>query len=402
MKLKDWDDEEEKAGKSKRDRGQRGTSDFTDMDSDALEFEDLDADSGNSGPEPYESPLRQKESGADMESRPGREAPQGIRRRSVGPDRDSEELAPLPAWAKALIFIGLALLAAVICAVLWHFVHPDKPEERDPGILAEASQGEGSGQPQETDANQASEERGEPTAEPLADSAQDPTAEPESGTASESAPTQAPEQPGASAESETSEQSRASDQPQPSQAPSDPATQHPEEETEKGMTFSPVQESVTPKEAVNLRTAPNTADAGNVVVKIANGEVLARIGINNDTGWSQIDYSGQTLYAVSQYLTTDLNYKAPAAPSDPNRVTTADGTVVIFETCDDWITPKEYVNLRTEPSTLQEDATVSCQLHNGEKAHRTGYSPDFGWSRVEYNGQVLYVVTSFVNAVPAE
>ena len=168
------------------------------------------------------------------------------------------------------------------------------------------------------------------------------------------------------------------------------------------MTFSAVQESVTPKDAVNLRTAPTTTDENNIVVKIQNGEALSRTGINNDTGWSRIDYNGQTLYAVSQYLTTDLNYKPPVIPADPNRVVTAGGSVVIFENCDDWITPKEYVNLRTEPSTVQDNDTVSCQLNYGEKAHRTGYSEDFGWARVEYNGQVLYVVTSFVYVVPME
>lgn len=84
---------------------------------------------------------------------------------------------------------------------------------------------------------------------------------------------------------------------------------------------------------------------------------------------------------------------------DLNRVTTQDGRVIIFTECDDMVTPKEYVNLRTEPSTNQGEATVSCRLNNGEVAHRTGISEEMGWSRVEYNDQVLYVVSSFVNVV---
>ena len=44
-------------------------------------------------------------------------------------DREPEEaLPPLQPWAKAAIFMGLTVLAAVICAVLWHVTHPDKPE----------------------------------------------------------------------------------------------------------------------------------------------------------------------------------------------------------------------------------------------------------------------------------
>ena len=57
------------------------------------------------------------------------------------------------------------------------------------------------------------------------------------------------------------------------------------------------------------------------------------------------------------------------------------------------------MNLRLEPSTDGGDGTVHCQLNYGEKAHRTGYSVDSGWSRVEYDGKVLYVVTSLMYAV---
>lgn len=84
---------------------------------------------------------------------------------------------------------------------------------------------------------------------------------------------------------------------------------------------------------------------------------------------------------------------------DLNKVTTQDGRVIIFMECDDMVTPKEYVNLRTEPSTSRGEATVGCRLNNGEVAHRTGISEEMGWSRVEYNDQVLYVVSSFVNVV---
>ena len=85
--------------------------------------------------------------------------------------------------------------------------------------------------------------------------------------------------------------------------------------------------------------------------------------------------------------------------ANPNRVSTAGGRVIIFSDCDDWISPKEYVNLRLEPSTDGGNDTVNCQLNYGEKAHRTGYSTDSGWSRVEYDGKVLYVVTSLMYVV---
>lgn len=67
--------------------------------------------------------------------------------------------------------------------------------------------------------------------------------------------------------------------------------------------FVAVDEKVTPKIAVNLRTLPSTEHEDcKVVVKIKNGEVISRTGINEEVGWSRVIYKGQTLYCVSDYL----------------------------------------------------------------------------------------------------
>lgn len=168
------------------------------------------------------------------------------------------------------------------------------------------------------------------------------------------------------------------------------------------MSFAEVSESVTAKDVTNLRSVPSTEDSENVVGQLRNGEVLERTGVNANTGWSRLLYNGETVYAVTQFVTTDLDYKTPVTAGNPNRVSTMDGRVIIFSDCDDYVTPKEYVNLRTEPSTSEGESTIRVQVHNGESIHRTGYSPDSGWSRVEYNGEVLYVVSSLVQGVAVE
>ena len=162
------------------------------------------------------------------------------------------------------------------------------------------------------------------------------------------------------------------------------------------MTFGDVNETVTAKNETNLRSEPYTGDVGNVVGQLKNGETLPRTGRNDSTGWSRLTYNGQTVYAVSAYLTTDLSYKTPEKPSNPNRVSTLDGRVIVFTDCDDYITPKELINLRTEPSTSEGESTVRTQVKNGTNLHRTGYSEGSGWSRVEYNGEILYAVTNYV------
>lgn len=177
------------------------------------------------------------------------------------------------------------------------------------------------------------------------------------------------------------------------------------------MQFQEAADTVTAKNETNLRSEPSTARDDTVVVKLKNGETVSRTGINQDTGWSRLDYNGQTLYAVSRYLTDELAPKpaeSSAAPSvsteSRNLITTKDGRTVQFTDCDDTVSPKMEVNLRGEPSTSEGNATIHVRLLYGEKAHRTGYSgsgstEEDGWSRVEYNGEVLYAKTSYLFVV---
>ena len=68
--------------------------------------------------------------------------------------------------------------------------------------------------------------------------------------------------------------------------------------------FEPIQDRVTAKVEVNLRTLPSVEDPRcEVVVTLKNGEVVTRTGINRDVGWSRVEYQGRTLYCISNYLT---------------------------------------------------------------------------------------------------
>lgn len=70
-----------------------------------------------------------------------------------------------------------------------------------------------------------------------------------------------------------------------------------------------------------------------------------------------------------------------------------------FDAADEYVTAKDVTNLRSEPSTDQGQLTVVTQLSNGQNAHRTGINPATGWSRLEYNGQVVYAVSQYLIAV---
>lgn len=167
------------------------------------------------------------------------------------------------------------------------------------------------------------------------------------------------------------------------------------------MVFEAVDEEVTAKDAAIIRIQPDTEGIITIAGQLRNGQILRRTGINKETGWSRVIFNGGECFIISYYLTTDKNYKAEAPANPDNRVTTADGYIISFTDCEEIVTvaTQEYVNLRTEPSTTQGKATISAQLKAGLTAKRTGISKDSGWSRVEFNGLVLYVVSKYVTVV---
>ncbi len=160
------------------------------------------------------------------------------------------------------------------------------------------------------------------------------------------------------------------------------------------MNFTEVKEEVTAKDATNLRNIPSQGSDSTVVYTLQNGETLTRTGVS-DSGWSRLDYNGQTVYAVSSYLTADLSFQTPQ-PEAQEGAGSGDGLKTRFADRNEQVTAKIEVNLRTLPSVTNPDATVAAVLHNGEYVTRTGINEDYGWSRVDYNGQTLYCISSYL------
>ena len=159
------------------------------------------------------------------------------------------------------------------------------------------------------------------------------------------------------------------------------------------MNFTEVNETVTAKDATNLRNIPSQGDDSTIVYTLRNGETATRTGVS-DSGWSRLTYNGQTVYAVSSYLTTDLQYQVTA--QEQEGAGSGDGLKTKFADRSERVTAKIEVNLRALPSVTNPDATVVAVLHNGEYVTRTGINEDYGWSRVDYNGQTLYCISSYL------
>lgn len=176
---------------------------------------------------------------------------------------------------------------------------------------------------------------------------------------------------------------------------SDEPPEEAQADVEALMNFVEVNEEVTAKDATNLRNIPSQGSDSTVVYTLHNGETLVRTGLS-DSGWSRLDYNGQTVYAVSSYLTTDLSYQAPEPKEEQEGAGSGDGLKTRFADRNEQVTAKIEVNLRTLPSVTNPDAAVAAVLHNGEYVTRTGINEDYGWSRVDYNGQTLYCISSYL------
>lgn len=157
--------------------------------------------------------------------------------------------------------------------------------------------------------------------------------------------------------------------------------------TEAEKLYTAVNEQVTAKEVTNLRTAATTKS--DIVTTLKNGDVVVRIGVGTN-GWSKLQYNGQTVYAITSYLTTDL------VKTETNQPITEQKDIVEgheFTPKSDQVTAKEYVNLRVLPTT---DSESVGQLNSGEFVERTAVS-NKGWSRLLYNGQTVYAKTSLLS-----
>lgn len=147
--------------------------------------------------------------------------------------------------------------------------------------------------------------------------------------------------------------------------------------------FEPASGEVTAKEETNLRAEPNTNSA--LIATIKNGEFVTRVGVSPN-GWTRLIYNGQTVYAKTSLLTTEI-ISRPSVSSEENPV--SDG----FSAASGRVTAKTETNLRTAPNV--DNSEVVYTLKRGEFVELIGKSPK-GWSKLNYNGQTVYAVSSYL------
>lgn len=155
------------------------------------------------------------------------------------------------------------------------------------------------------------------------------------------------------------------------------------EDIVSGQVFDSKKDKVTAKDEVNLRSLPTTS--GDIIGTLKSGTFLERTAVGRG-GWSRLTYKGQIVYAITNYLSNEVVEKPK---SEPAVTPPSDG----FTTVDEQVTAKSETNLRDKPSL--EGTQVVYTLKNGEYLKRIGIHSN-GWSKLEYNGKVVYAISTYL------
>ena len=173
----------------------------------------------------------------------------------------------------------------------------------------------------------------------------------------------------------------------------------------ESVEFEKVEETVYTTDKVNIRSSTYT-DIDNKITSVPAGTELQRIGYHEE--WSKVMYNGEACYIKTAYLTTeedDVTTAPPAANTD--EFTDRNETVYIYSDqdddgkcdgrCDEEGQKIVIANLYPQPVKENMKYSLEC----GTELKRTGILIEdeemgYGWSRVEYKGEVLYIRNSCV------
>ncbi len=141
--------------------------------------------------------------------------------------------------------------------------------------------------------------------------------------------------------------------------------------------FKDVNETVYTTERCNVRKSYSTSS--DKITTLEKGTALKRTGVASN-GWSRVSYNGATAYISSQYLTTTQ-------------------VEIKFKDVNEKMYAVQDCNLRKSWST---DSDKVGYLTAGQEVIRTGIA-DNGWSRINNNGQTVYVASRLLtNEKPEE
>lgn len=117
---------------------------------------------------------------------------------------------------------------------------------------------------------------------------------------------------------------------------------------------------------------------------------------HSEKGPIQVDTPVSSNQDVVEVVKTPEPTETPEPTPSPTPEPESNDKGMNFVEVADYVTAKSRTNLRNEPSTDQGEASVVVKLDNGDAIPRVGICEETGWSKMLYNGQYVYAVTSYL------
>ena len=126
------------------------------------------------------------------------------------------------------------------------------------------------------------------------------------------------------------------------------------------------------------------------------------IVMDNTTVVSSETVSSETTGSSDVVETVESSEEESSEEAGLDYNDTSNDMGLTFTEVEDVVTAVDVTNLRSEPSTAQGAETVVAKLRNGTTAVRIGREDVTGWSKLVYDGKIVYASTNYLIVVEEE
>ena len=122
----------------------------------------------------------------------------------------------------------------------------------------------------------------------------------------------------------------------------------------------------------------------------------------NNTPVTSEESSGESSVVADVVIPVESSSEEESSEEGVDYNDTSNDMGLTFDPVEDMVTAKDVTNLRSEPSTAQGEATVVAKLRNGQNVQRIGKEEKTGWSKLIYDGKIVYASSNYLNVVETE
>lgn len=141
---------------------------------------------------------------------------------------------------------------------------------------------------------------------------------------------------------------------------------------------------------LNVRSTPSAEEnANNILGTLTHGKSVARIGINEASGWSKIIYNGEEAYVKTEFLSStepeEITTVAPGTDVPESEFVACDETVYVFPYDDNgnYVSTGD-ANYYSAPNRSKQAGQLKAGVQLTRVAKTTEDAEGNGWSKLSY------------------